>query len=242
MEKPRYVEATWALRVVDAASGAVIYDLNSQGNLLTGSVRKLYSVGVTLNEFGADYRIRTPVYRRGNVNFSGDLKGDLILVATGDLTMSGRDIGDDTIALTDFDHCDANSPGGAVLTNPDPLAGLDKLAAQVAVSGIRKISGDVIIDARLFKPFGVPNQRLLITPIVINDNRIDVTVLPGAPGERARIEWRPHSAAFKVAGHVKTVAAGGKTSVTLTQSGPGEKTARWRKLRSTARPVARFSP
>src|SRR5215469_4902954 len=50
MQKPRYSGATWALRVVDMASGEVIYDLNSEERLLTGSVRKLYSVGVTLNE------------------------------------------------------------------------------------------------------------------------------------------------------------------------------------------------
>jgi D-alanyl-D-alanine carboxypeptidase/D-alanyl-D-alanine-endopeptidase (penicillin-binding protein 4) len=173
MEKPRYSEATWALRVVDLKSGAVVYDLNSQGKLLTGSVRKLYSVGAALNELGPDYRFKTPVYRRGELDASGVLKGDLILVAKGDLTMGGRDNGDGTIAITDFDHCDANGLGSAILTAPDPLAGLNKLAAQVAASGITKVSGDVIIDDRLFKSFGVPNQDLLIAPIIINDNRID---------------------------------------------------------------------
>ena len=37
MEKPRYSEATWALRVTDVQSGEVIYDLNSRQRLLTGS-------------------------------------------------------------------------------------------------------------------------------------------------------------------------------------------------------------
>src|ERR1700719_4010560 len=86
MEKPRYSGATWALRVVDIKSGDVIYDLNSYDNLLTGSVRKLYSVGVTLNELGGDYRFKTPVFRHGDVDGSGELHGDLILVAKGDLT------------------------------------------------------------------------------------------------------------------------------------------------------------
>src|SRR4051794_17925421 len=164
MQKARYSEATWALRVEDMNSRAVIYDLNSQDRLLTGSVRKLYSAGVTLNELGPDYRFNTPVFRDGNVDASGELKGDLILVAKGDLTMGGRDNGDDTIAITDFDHNDANNLGSAILTTPDPLAGLNKLAAQVAASGIRRVSGDVVIDDRLFRPFRVPNQRLLITP------------------------------------------------------------------------------
>jgi PBP4 family serine-type D-alanyl-D-alanine carboxypeptidase len=220
MEKPRYAEATWGLRVVDLKSGKVLYDLNSQKLLLTGSVRKLYSVGSTLNQIGPEARFTTPVYRHGEVDASGDLKGDLILVAKGDLTMGGRDPGNGTIAVTDFDHNDANNLGSAILTSPDPLQGLNKLAQQVAASGIRKISGDVIIDDRLFKPFRVPNQKLLITPIILNDNRIDVTIVPAKPGERARIDYRPHTAAFKVTEDVMTIAAGGKTEVTLTQSGP----------------------
>jgi D-alanyl-D-alanine carboxypeptidase len=153
MDKPRYSGATWALRVVDMQSGTVIYDLNSQDLLLPGSVRKLFSIGVTLNQLGADDRFTTPVFRRGDVDSSGELKGDLILVAKGDLTMGGRDTGHDTIAVTNFDHCDANNLGSAILTAPDPLGGLDKLAAQVAASGIRKVSGDVIIDDRLFQQF-----------------------------------------------------------------------------------------
>lgn len=224
MQKPRYSKATWALRVVDLKSGTVIYDLNSQNKLLTGSVRKLYSVGVALNKFGADYRFKTPVFRRGEVDASGNLNGDLILVVTGDLTMGGRDNGNDTVAVTDFDHCDANNLGSAILTTPDPLAGLDRLAAQVVASGIKKVSGDVIIDDRLFAQFRVPNQLLQITPIIINDNRIDVTILPTKPGQKARVEWRPHTAAFKVTADVMTVAAGGKTAVTLTPSDPNEGT------------------
>jgi PBP4 family serine-type D-alanyl-D-alanine carboxypeptidase len=220
MEKPRYSEATWGLRVVDLKSGEVIYDLNSQKALLTGSVRKLYSVSTLLNQIGPDERFTTPVYRRGEVDASGVLKGDLILVAKGDLTMGGRDPGNDTVAITDFDHNDANNLGSAILTAPDPLQGLNKLARQVAASGIKNISGDIIIDDRLFKPFRVPNQKLLITPIILNDNRIDVTIVPTRPGERARIDYRPHTAAFKVTEDVMTVAAGRKTAVTLTQSGP----------------------
>jgi D-alanyl-D-alanine carboxypeptidase len=219
MDKPRYSEATWALQVTDLKSGEAIYDLNPDEPLLTGSVRKLYSVATTLNRLGSGYRFKTPVYRRGEVDASGELKGDLILVAKGDLTMGGRDNGNDTIAITDFDHNDANNLGSAILTAPDPLAGLNKLAAQIAASGIKKVSGNVIIDDRLFKPFRVPNQHLLITPIIINDNRIDVTILPTKPGERARIEYRPHTAAFKVTKDVMTVAPGCKTEVTLTQSG-----------------------
>src|SRR5689334_14570521 len=73
MQKPRYSGATWALHVVDIASGEVIYDLNSSSNyrLLTGSVRKLYSVGTALNTLGAAHRFKTPVFRNGVVDGNG---------------------------------------------------------------------------------------------------------------------------------------------------------------------------
>jgi len=220
MQKPRYSQATWGLRVADLNSGRVIYNLNSNVLLLTGSVRKLFSVGVAINELGADHRFKTPVFRRGEVDATGTLNGDLVLVAKGDLTMGGRDNGDGTIAVTDFDHVDANNLGSAILTKPDPLAGLDKLAAQVAAAGIARVAGDVIIDDRLFDQFRVPNQNLLITPIIVNDNLIDVTIIPTKPGQKALVEWRPHAAAFKVTADVMTVAAGGETDVMLSPMGP----------------------
>jgi PBP4 family serine-type D-alanyl-D-alanine carboxypeptidase len=220
MQKSRYAHATWGLRVADLNSGKVIYSLNPDGLLLTGSVRKLFSVGVALNKLGADHRFKTPVFRRGDVDATGTLNGDLVLVAKGDLTMGGRDNGDDTVAFTAFDHVDANNLGSAILTKPDPLAGLDKLAAQVAAAGITKVAGNVIIDDRLFDQFRVPNQKLLITPIIVNDNLIDVTIIPTKPGQKALVEWRPHTAAFKVSANVMTVASGDKTKVTLTPTGP----------------------
>src|SRR5260370_3770777 len=178
MQKPRYSHATWGLRVADLNSGEVIYNLNADGLLLTGSVRKLFSVGVAINELGADHRFKTPVFRLGNVDGTGTLHGDLVLVAKGDLTMGGRDNGDGTVAVTDFDHVDANNLGSAILTKPDPLAGLDKLAAQVRGAGIARVAGDVVIHTRLFDPFKGPNQKLLITPIIVNDKLINVTNNP----------------------------------------------------------------
>ncbi len=220
MQKPRYSQATWGLRVADLSSGKVIYSQNSDDVLLTGSVRKLFSVGVAINELGAAYQFKTPVFRLGDVDGTGTLNGDLVLVAKGDLTMGGRDNGDGTIAITDFDHTDANSLGSAILTKPDPLAGLDKLAAQVVAAGITKVAGNVIVDARLFGAFRVPNQMLLITPIIVNDNLIDVTIIPTKPGEKALVQWRPVTAAFTVTSDAVTVAAGGKTDITLTPTSP----------------------
>jgi hypothetical protein len=52
-----------------------------------GSIRKIFTIAEALSEFGADFRFKTPVHRVGEVNETGVLQGDLILVASGDLTI-----------------------------------------------------------------------------------------------------------------------------------------------------------
>jgi D-alanyl-D-alanine carboxypeptidase/D-alanyl-D-alanine-endopeptidase (penicillin-binding protein 4) len=221
MQRPRYSDATWCLRVIDFETGEVIYDLNPNLLAFTGSVRKTYSVGLALNELGADHTFKTPVYGQGDVDGSGVLAGDLILVAAGDLTMGGRNTPQGTVAFTSFDHTEANSLGSAILTEPNPLLGIDELAAQVAASGIKTVEGDVVVDDRLFDLFRVPNGNVLITPMIINDNLVDVTIIPTEPGQPAMVDWRPKSAAFEVESNVITSAEGTELDITLTGDIPG---------------------
>lgn len=219
MRKPRYARSTWSLYVTDVATGETLYQLNADHKSFTGSCRKLFSVGLALKNLGADHRFTTPVYRRGPVDGQGRLTGDLILVAAGDLTMGGRLTGDGTIAYTDFDHNDANNLGTAILTPQDPLHGLYDLALQVRASGIKSVSGDVVVDDRLFESFRVPNQNLLITPIMVNENMVDVTITPTNPGQDATVTWRPRTEAFSVAGTVATSAEGTPSTVQLSGEG-----------------------
>lgn len=61
----------------------------------------------------------------------GNLKGNLVLVASGDLTMGGRTLPNGKIAFTPFDHNEADSLGNAILTKTNPLAGYQDLAKQI---------------------------------------------------------------------------------------------------------------
>src|SRR5439155_6572251 len=104
------------------------------------STTKLYSCAAALIALGPDYRFATPVYRRGEVK-EGRLRGDLILVASGDLTLGGRTNRDGHMAFKDHDHIYANGSSKAELTDTDPLAGLKELARQIKAAGIREITG-----------------------------------------------------------------------------------------------------
>ena len=219
MNRSKYSKATWGIRVVDLGSGKLIYDLKPDFKFHIASVRKLFSVGLALNQLGPGYKFSTPVYRNGEVT-GGVLNGDLVLVASGDITMGGRDTAEGTIAFTNFDHTEANSLGSAILTAPDPLGGLDRLARQVAASGITTVRGDIVIDDRLFVPFNFRGE-FDVQPIVINDDMVDVSILPTIPGNPANLDWRPQTGAFQVRPQVLTVAKHGKTDVTLSSKNPG---------------------
>ncbi|WP_404924972.1 D-alanyl-D-alanine carboxypeptidase/D-alanyl-D-alanine-endopeptidase [Mesorhizobium sp. ORM16] len=215
MDAPRYSGAIWGLRAVDLSSGATTAAYGPDWLFFTGSVRKLFSVGLALNALGIDHRFETKVYRVGEVGTDGTLQGNLVLLASGDLTLGGRTAAGGKIAFTNFDHTEANSLGSAILTESDPLSGLNSIASQVAKSGIKAVTGDVVIDDRLFDHFRVPNGNVLITPMIVNDNLIDVTILPAEAGQPAAVDWRPKTAAFTVSSQVKTVVASEPIEISL---------------------------
>ncbi|MGA3210928.1 MAG: D-alanyl-D-alanine carboxypeptidase, partial [Terriglobales bacterium] len=215
-DKPLYNNAVWGLRIVDLGTGKEMMDLEPRCNFFIGSVRKIFSVGELLNEVGPGYQFNTPVFRQGEVDGGGILHGDLILVASGDLTMGGRMNRDGSIAISNYDHNEADSLGNAVLTQPDPLAGYIELARRVARSGIGEITGNVIIDDRLFQPFNFRGE-FNVSPIFVNDDVVDVSINavsinPTAAENPANVAWRPVSEALAIEPTVVMGAPGAEKS------------------------------
>jgi D-alanyl-D-alanine carboxypeptidase len=213
-DKSAYKNATWGLRIVDLGTGKALMDLQPRCNFYIGSVRKVFSVGELLQQVGPDHRYNTPVYRHGDLNGAGVLHGDLVLVASGDLTMGGRTNPDGSIAFTDFDHNEADSLGNATLVKPNPLAGYIDLAKQVARSGVKEVTGDVVIDDRLFQPFNFRGQ-FDVRPIFVNGDLVDLSIRPTTPGKQASVEWRPVSAALGVDNSLVTSAAHSQATLNL---------------------------
>lgn len=219
MNQPAYSGGQWFISVRDIETGQQLISLNADALIEPGSVVKTYSMGAGWLHFGPHRRIVTPVKRQGKV-VDGKLIGDLTLVGEGDLTMGGRTKPDGKVDFTNFDHNDANELPGATLTPENPLAGLDQLAAQVRASGIRSVSGNVIVDDRLFKTFHLSNGP--VTPIIINNNLIDFTTTPGKVGKAASIVMRPKVAPWTVTSRVKTVASGDPTHIVVSSPTHGK--------------------
>jgi PBP4 family serine-type D-alanyl-D-alanine carboxypeptidase len=211
---PFYNGATWGVRVDDLDTGKTLIDLQQDCPLYIGSVRKVFTIGELVNRIGPEYRYNTPVFRLGDIGSDGVLHGNLVLVASGDLTMGGRTNPDGTIAVPSFDHNEADTLGNAILPAPDPLAGYKALAQQVAQHGIAAISGNVVIDDRLFQPYYFRNE-FNIRPIFVNDDVVDASIQPGAVGNRAEVAIRPLSAALRIKNKLQTGAAGSDYTLTL---------------------------
>jgi D-alanyl-D-alanine carboxypeptidase/D-alanyl-D-alanine-endopeptidase (penicillin-binding protein 4) len=220
MATPPYDSGRWGLLAVDVDTGRVVYSLMPNTPFVAASTAKNFSVGTALDVYGPDYRFSTPLVRNGTVDGGGRLNGDLILVAQGDLTMGGRTMTDGRIAVENFDHTDANAvPGLATLTPQNPLAGLNDLARQVAASGVRHVAGDVVVDDRLWDTPAQDADGVIVSPIIVNDNLIDLMLTPTAPGQRAGFDWRPRTAVFEFVSEVVTGAPGSEIDVQTAAAG-----------------------
>ncbi len=203
MARPEFKHATFGVAVLDADSGAVLYAKNGDTLFVPGSTTKLVTVGAAIGLLGSDYRFHTRVYRTGPV-VDGTLEGDLVLVASGDPNLSNRARPNGTYAFVDTDH----SYGGRPVEG-DPLAPLRDLAAQVASRGITRIAGRVIVDASLFKEGDREGGTgVVISPIIVNDNLIDIVGTPGANvADPVRVTMSPLTSYLRIVSHVTTAAA-----------------------------------
>ncbi len=179
LARPEYKHAMFGIEFYSLDANRPVYTLNADKLFVPGSTTKLVTMGSALQLLGPDYRFHTRVYRTGDVDADGTLHGDLVLVASGDTNLSGRIRAGDTLAFENVDHT-YGGPDSRGLAG-DPLRVIRELAASVAARGVKRIEGTVIVDASLF-PEGEREggTRFVISPIVVNDNAIDVVIAPGA--------------------------------------------------------------
>jgi D-alanyl-D-alanine carboxypeptidase/D-alanyl-D-alanine-endopeptidase (penicillin-binding protein 4) len=213
LDAPDYKHASWGALVVDAKTGETVFARNPDALLAPASVTKLFSCAAALVALGADHRAETRVFQRGIV-IKGTLRGDLVLVAGGDLTLGGRAKGGKTL-FGNKDHTYANGGTGTDLTDTDPLAGLNELAKQVRAAGVTRVEGEVLVDERFFnRSRSSGSGPEAVSSIMVNDNVLDIIVTPSkTEGEPAKVTTRPETAFFQVDSAVRTGGAKAEANV-----------------------------
>jgi PBP4 family serine-type D-alanyl-D-alanine carboxypeptidase len=210
--RPEFRHAIFGIEFYDLEANAVVYEHNSDRFFVPGSTTKLVTMGSALQLLGADFRFHTKIYRTGEIAADGTLRGDLVLVASGDPNLSGRLRAGDTLAFENVDHS-YGGPDSHGLEG-DPLAVVRELAEGVASRGIKRVEGRVVVDASLY----AEGERdggtgFVVSPIMINDNAVDVVVRPGADGAHALLDISPKTSYVTFVNQIATGPAGGEARI-----------------------------
>jgi N-acyl-D-amino-acid deacylase len=213
LSRPEFTHARFGIEISSNETGQVLFGLNPSQFFVPGSTTKLLTAGTLLELLGGDYRFRTPIYRTGPIDKDGTVEGDLVLVASGDPNLSNRIRSDGTLAFEDEDHT-YGGPDSRGLPG-DTLLVIRDFAEQIASKGIKRVKGSVLIDTTLF-PEGERElgTSVVISPIVVNDNLIDVVVSAGSKeGSPARLKISPETAYVTFVNMVTTGKPRSNTSI-----------------------------
>lgn len=207
----------WGLLVVDAESGATLYEKNADHYFLPASNMKLLTTALALDTLGPDYRFRTTVETNGTLTPDGKLARDLILVGRGDPNLSNRK----------FPYENKEEFDGP------PERALAELADTVVARGVKEITGDVIGDDSYFPQERYPDgweiddmvweYGAAISAIVVNDNAVTLTLTPGdKAGDAVTALVAPVTREFTVKNEVTTIGAKEKADLRLTREPGGD--------------------
>jgi D-alanyl-D-alanine carboxypeptidase/D-alanyl-D-alanine-endopeptidase (penicillin-binding protein 4) len=181
---PAVARDHWGIQVT-ALDGTPIYSLNEAQLFQPASNAKLFTTAAALALLGPDAVVETDV--RGAPNGEGGaILGDLVLEGHGDANLSGRQL----------PYRSSASPASAGAPQPkaDPLRNLAELADQVAATGTKAVTGDVVGDDTAFPwepyPIGWDIDDMVwgygapVSALSVLDNQLRLTVNPNlVPGK-----------------------------------------------------------
>jgi D-alanyl-D-alanine carboxypeptidase/D-alanyl-D-alanine-endopeptidase (penicillin-binding protein 4) len=178
---PSLAGASSGIMVCDPVSGEPLLVHNASTLLAPASVLKLVTSATALEILGPDYRFSTTLLYSGQID-------TIRLVLKGDLIVRGG--GDPTLGSAFFED----------VTPPEAFAG--EWISDIRKSGIKEITGNLLMDASAFPGMTVPGSwswddignyyGAAPSPLTVFDNMIrlyfDSPVLPGEPVILSRTE------------------------------------------------------
>lgn len=187
LASPGVANAHWGISVV-SSDGRPVYALNDNQLFEPASNAKLFTTAATLALLPDRATWTTRAVTSGSLGSDGTLRGNLVLLGSGDPTMSGR-----------------SYPWNGRTERPNPpLGALQNMADQIVAAGVRRIDGNVVGDDSWFPwerygagwswndlqwEYGAP-----VSALTVNDNVVFLNVMPagGAAGAApTAVTWNP---------------------------------------------------
>lgn len=195
---------SWGAMVISLTRGDTLFERNPDTPMVPASTMKLFTTAIALERLGPEHTFSTDILRDGELDNSGVVHGNLILRGDGDPAFGSRFI-----------------RGG-------PDAAVTVLAEQLAVTGVKRVTGNLVADASAFESRLIPEGWLTryagaayaapFSALSLNENVIIVGVTPGASGKGATAFLEPATRGFTITNTARTVAGSG-AKLTIRRSG-----------------------
>ena len=199
LESPVIEQMHVGVLAVDAHTGRALFAHNGGRKFVPASNQKILVTAAALSMLGSDYRFRTEMWATGSAEGSF-LDGDLVLVGSGDPSLSGRYWESGTAAL-------------------------EALADSLRAAGLEYVAGSTFVDVSVWDSatvgptWEVEDLRYAYGStggaFAIDEGEIEVIVRAGpAVGSPARVTWSPVGTDDYVRSRIKTSPPDSSTNVT----------------------------
>jgi D-alanyl-D-alanine carboxypeptidase/D-alanyl-D-alanine-endopeptidase (penicillin-binding protein 4) len=200
LARPEVSRGRVGVKIVSLNTGKVVYEQDADKYFMPASNMKNFTVATAMEKLGPDYKFVTRVFAGAMPDSNGTIKGDLRILGDGDVSISTAFFG--------------TSP-----SDPETYyKGIDRLVDKIAVAGVKRIEGSLVGDESRFKGFYIPPTwewddlqwyyGAEVSALPINDNAVDLAVLPGSVGGPCVVTISPANSLFQIVNTCTTTAAG----------------------------------
>lgn len=198
LDAPPLDQVHFGVLAVDAQTGGTLYARNANRKFVPASNQKILVTSTALSLLGPDYRFETALWSNGALE-DGVLHGDLVLIGTGDPTLS--------------------QPFW-----PSGEAAMAALADSLRAAGVRRVAGSLVVDASRWDSttvgptWEVEDLRFAYAStggaFALDRGEVTVIVHGGAAaGDPAKATWSPLGSPDFVVAHLTTAPADSSTRI-----------------------------
>ena len=204
LQNPALERGQVGVKIVSLASGAVVFAQNDEKYLMPASNMKAFTMAAALDRLTPDFRFVTSIYAAAKPDQAGTIRGGVTIYGRGDPTFAA--------SLNDGDYYKA----------------VNALADKVAATGLKRVEGNLIGDESYFTGDALGSTwewddlqwyyGAGVSALTVNDNAVDVQVLPGAvPGTPCIVKILPFNSLFTMTNSCSTIDAGAKRELEVTK-------------------------